>query len=110
MSRPTQLSIDLSALRHNFNCVKNFAPGCLVMAMVKANAYGHGIEKVAAALEADALGVASLEEGLTLREAGIKKPIVLMEGLFNSAELTTAALQDFTLIVHHPIHIEMLEK
>ncbi len=104
------MTIDLAALRHNLQRVHELAPGCSVIAMVKANAYGHGIERVANALPANALGVASLEEGMTLREAGILQPIVLMEGLFYKDEIKEAAKQHFTLVVHHEPHVEMLEK
>jgi len=110
MSRPTYMTIDLAALRHNLQRVHELAPGCAVIAMVKANAYGHGIERVANALPANALGVASLEEGLKLREAGITQPIVLMEGLFVADEINEAAKQHFTLVIHHEPHVEMLEK
>lgn len=111
MSRPTFVKIDLAALRHNLERVHQIAKGRLVIAMVKANAYGHGIVRIAQALsKADALGVASLEEGLKLREAGITQPIVLMEGLFNRDELQEAIKNDFTLVVHHLPHVEMLEK
>lgn len=111
MSRPTQLTINLAALRHNLERVHALAPGRWVMAMVKANAYGHGIVRVAQALPtANALGVASLEEGIILREAGITQPIVLMEGLFYPDELQEAARYQFTLVVHHLPHVEMLEK
>lgn len=111
MSRPTFMIIDLAALRHNLARVRFLAPGCSVIAMVKANAYGHGIVRVAHALsQADALGVASLEEGMRLREAGILQPIVLMEGLFSAEELPVAAQHDFTLVVHHLPHVEMLEQ
>lgn len=111
MSRPTQMTIDLLALKHNLQRVRELSKGCAIIAMVKANAYGHGIARVAHALfSADALGVASLEEGLILREAGIEKPIVLMEGLFHPDEMEVAAKQRFTLVVHHLQHIEMLEK
>ena len=79
MSRPTFMTIDLAALRHNLQRVRELAPNSAVIAMVKANAYGHGIVRVAHALpHADALGVASLEEGLILRESGVNQPIVLM--------------------------------
>jgi alanine racemase len=78
--------------------------------MVKANAYGHGIERVANALPTvEALGVASLEEGVRLREAGITKPIVLMEGVFFPDEVYEAANHQFTLVVHHLPHVEILE-
>lgn len=111
MSRPTYMTINLQALKANLARVRELAPDRSVMAMVKANAYGHGIQRVALALEgADAFGVASLEEGLMLREAGITQPIVLMEGLFYQDELAEAAKHQFTLVVHHLPHVEMLEK
>jgi alanine racemase len=105
------MKIDLAALRYNLQRVRELAPGRSVIAMVKANAYGHGIARVAHALPmADALGVASLEEGLILRDAGITQPIVLMEGLFYPEEIEEAAKHHFTLVVHHVPHVEMLEK
>jgi alanine racemase len=105
------MMIDLDALRHNLARVRVFAPDCAVIAMVKANAYGHGIVRVAQALpDVEALGVASLEEGIQLRAAGITQPIVLMEGLFYADELPEAARYDFTLVVHHWPHVEMLEE
>ena len=111
MSRPTFMTIDLSALRHNLNRVRELAPHSSIIAMVKANAYGHGIVRVARALPmADALGVASVEEGLILRESGVSQPIVLMEGVFAPDELPLAVRNDFTLVVHHLPHLELLEK
>lgn len=111
MSRPTYMNIDLHALQHNLQRVRQLAAGCSVIAMVKANAYGHGIVRVAQALTtADALGVASLEEGLILREAGISQPIVLMEGLFNADEIADAEKNHFTLVVHHEEHLALLKK
>lgn len=111
MSRPTFMRIDLSALRHNLERVHELAPNRNIIAMVKANAYGHGLVCMASALpEGIALGVASIEEGIKLREAGISQPIVLMEGLFCHDELSEAAKHNFTLVVHHEPHVEMLEK
>lgn len=111
MSRPTYMTINLAALLHNLKRVRELAPHRRVIAMVKANAYGHGIVRIAQALTgADALGVASLEEGMILREAGVNQPIVLMEGLFNPEEMTEAIKHNFTLVVHHLPHVEMLEK
>lgn len=110
MSRPTYMTIDLAALKSNLERVHQLAPGRSVLAMVKANAYGHGIVRAAQALSgADALGVASLEEGVILREAGITQPIVLMEGLFSPSELAEAERHQFTLVVHHEPHVAMLE-
>lgn len=111
MSRPTFLTIDLSALKHNLKRVREFAPRCSVIAMVKANAYGHGIVRAAEALsDADVLGVASLDEGIALREAGITQPIMLMEGLFSADETMLAAKYNFLLVIHHLPHVEMLEQ
>jgi len=110
MSRPTTLNIDIAALKHNLQQVRKYAPNSSIIAMVKANAYGHGIITAAKALtDADAFGVASLEEGMILREAGITQPIVLMEGLFSIDELSLAQKYQFTLVIHHLPHLEMLE-
>ncbi len=111
MSRPTYMTLDLGALKANLKRVCELAPHRSIIAMVKANAYGHGVVRVAQALsEADALGVASLEEGIKLREAGVTQPIVLMEGLFHPDELTDSLRYQFTLVVHHEAHVEILEK
>ena len=92
MVRAAQAAIDLAALRLNLTRVKQAAPGARVMAVVKADAYGHGIVPVARALgEADALGVACLEEAMTLRGGGIRTPIVLLEGALDAEELAAAA-------------------
>lgn len=105
------MNIDIAALKHNIERVRELAQGRCIIAMVKANAYGHGIVRVAHALPtADALGVASLEEGLILRDAGITQPIVLIEGVFNFEEIAEAEKQHFSLVVHHLPHVEMLEK
>lgn len=110
MTRPTRLTIDLSALRHNLVRVRHFAPRSAVVAMVKANAYGHGMVRVAQAMpDVDAFGVASLEEGVILREAGITQPIILMEGLFQASEIADAAHYQFTLVVHHEPQVAILE-
>jgi alanine racemase len=111
MSRPAQITINLSALQHNLHQVRLMAPNAAVLAMVKSNAYGHGIQRIAQALtDVESFGVASLDEGLLLRQAGITQPICLMEGLFDAKELPRTVDQDFTLIIHHAAQIEMLEK
>lgn len=109
MSRPTAMTIDLSALQHNFSVVRKVASHCSIIAMVKANAYGHGIVRVASALtQSDAFGVASLEEAIALREAGVEQPIILMEGVFTEDELPLVAQYNCVLVVHHLPHVEML--
>lgn len=112
MGRPTKIIVNLKALAHNLQQIRKLAPHSLVLAMVKSNAYGHGIERIGLALsqQADALGVACIEEGMMLRTAGIKTPIVLMEGLFTNDELIKAANEDFTLIVHHEAQVQMFER
>jgi alanine racemase len=79
------------------------------MAVIKANAYGHGLVAVARALEsADAFAVARVDEGLTLRLAGINAPTVLLEGVFDREQLDAAAGAGFELVVHTPEQIELL--
>jgi len=109
--RATQVVIDLSALRHNLQQVRSAAPGSKVMAAIKANGYGHGLVRVAQALQhADAFGVASIGEAIQLRQAGIKQPIVLLEGFFQADELPLIAQHDFIIAVHHAAQLEMLER
>src|SRR3546814_3457992 len=81
MSRPTCAHIDLDALRHNLAAVRRRAPASRVMAVVKADGYGHGLERVANALQAaDAFGVAALADAQRLRAAGLTQRIVLLSG------------------------------
>ena len=102
-------TIDTGALRHNLSVVRRWAPKARVMAVIKANAYGHGLVAVARALEsADALAVARVDEGLTLRAAGINTPTVLLEGVFDREQLEAAATAGFQLVVHTPEQIELL--
>ena len=103
MSRPTKAVIDLQALRHNYQLAESLAPESKTIPMVKANAYGHGAVKVAQALAdlAPAFGVACIEEALELRSAGIKQPILLLEGAFDAAELKLAATKGFWVMVEN---------
>ena len=109
MTRLIRAVIDTRALRSNLAVVRRRAPRARVMAVVKANAYGHGLVPTALALaDADALAVARLEEGIALRGAGVRTPIVLLEGIFDAAQLREAAHQDFELIVHNPEQLALL--
>jgi len=103
MTRPTVAIIDLKALRANFDLVKSLAPEASIIPMVKANAYGHGMVEVCRALSqsAPAFGVASIDEALVLREAGIKQPILLLEGTFSSDEVEIAAANNFMLMIEN---------
>lgn len=102
-------TVDSGALRHNLQVVRQWAPKSRVMAVIKANAYGHGLVAVARALEsADAFAVARVDEGLTLRAAGINTPTVLLEGVFDREQLDAAAAANFELVVHTLEQIELL--
>jgi alanine racemase len=102
-------SVDTGALRHNLQVVRRWAPKSRVMAVIKANAYGHGLVNVARALDsADAFAVARVDEGLILREAGITTSTVLLEGVFDSEQLGAAAAAGFELVVHTQEQIELL--
>jgi alanine racemase len=110
VSRLIRAVIDTRALRSNLATVRERAPGAHVMAVVKANAYGHGLVPTALALaDADAFAVARLEEGLALRAAGVTKAIVLLEGVFAGDQLLEAARHGFDIVVHDPLQIELLE-
>jgi alanine racemase len=102
--------IDTAALRHNLGTIRAYAPGAKIMAVVKANAYGHGLVSTALALaDADCFAVARLEEGLALRSAGIRAPVVLLEGIFSAEQLAEAAHHGFQLVVHDPLQLKLLE-
>lgn len=102
--------VDSAALRHNLARVRTTAPGSGVMAVIKANAYGHGLVPAAKAMaESDGFAVARLEEGLALRRAGLANRILLLEGACGAEQLALAAQQDFDLMVHSIEQIEMLE-
>lgn len=102
MGRYVTASISKSALRHNLSKIKEAAPTSKILAMVKANAYGHGLVSVAKTLQdVNAFGVASIEEALKIRQAGISTDIVLMEGFFRADELPLIESHNLTIVVHH---------
>jgi alanine racemase len=109
MTRPLQARIHLSALKNNLDVVRRHAPQSKVMAIIKANAYGHGLLRVARALQdADAFGVLELEKAIQLREAGYKQTIVMLEGFFSPAELPLFAEHGLTAVIHNVEQVEML--
>jgi alanine racemase len=111
MTRATRAVINLSALRHNLSIARRHAPDSHILAIIKANGYGHGSVAVAQALnQADAFGVACLDEAITLREAGIAQPIVLLEGVVHAADLNLVRGYQLELVVHHPAQIDLLEQ
>ena len=111
MPRPARALIDLDALRHNLACAREHVSGARVLAVVKANAYGHGAVPVARTLlaaGADALGVACSEEALELRESGIRAPILLMEGPFTPDEVALADRERLSLVVHNAAQLDWI--
>ena len=110
MTRLIRALIDSAALRHNLGTIRAYAPGAKVMAVVKANAYGHGLVATALALaDADSFAVARLEEGMVLRSAGVRSSIVLLEGVFSAEQLAEASQQGFELVVHDAQQLRLLE-
>jgi len=108
--RPIRARIDSSALRHNLSVARQRAPRSRVWAVVKANAYGHGLARAARALDADGLGLIELEAALELRRSGEKRPILLMQGFYSPQELAPIAAHGITTVVHDIEQLAMLEK
>jgi alanine racemase len=103
--------ISLAALKYNLTCVRRAAPQSKVMAVIKADGYGHGMIEVGRALEgADAFAVARLDEALALREAGITKPVAVLEGYDSSAELDTFVQHDLQPVIHRVGQIDLIEQ
>lgn len=101
--------IDLAAWQHNLAQVRRHAPKARVMAVIKANAYGHGVLQAAKALDdADAFALARLDEALALREAGITKPLVVMGGAYAPDAMRKAAGQGIRLGIHEWAQLETL--
>ena len=100
MSRPIQARIDLSALKNNLHVVRRAAPS-RVMAVIKANAYGHGLLRIAEALR-DAEGFAVLDvcDAITLRDAGFRQSILMLEGFFTQEELPLFAEYELASVIH----------
>lgn len=108
--RPLTAHIDLDALRHNYHQACRYAPDARAMAVLKANAYGHGSVECARALSglAPAMAVACLEEGRALRQSGIDCPIVLLEGFFSVCELDEVITGHYWSVLHSHWQVEAL--
>jgi alanine racemase len=109
--RPARALIDLQALRHNYQLARDVS-GARALAVIKADAYGHGAVRCAQALQnaADGFAVACIEEALQLREAGIRGPILLLEGFFEAAELPLIEQHDLWCVVHSLWQLEAIER
>jgi len=109
--RPIRVRIDSAALRHNLDAARRRAPRSRICAVVKANAYGHGLARAARALAAaEGLALIELEAALELRRAGERRPLMLLQGFFSPEELDQLAAHGLTTVVHDPEQLAMLEK
>jgi alanine racemase len=109
MPRPIRATISASALTHNFMVAKAYASGAKVWAVLKANAYGHGLERAARALEgADGFAVLDFQEAARLRVAGFQKPILMLEGFFKPVDIPLLHKYSLTPVIHNPEQVEML--
>ncbi|MCW2256476.1 alanine racemase [Providencia alcalifaciens] len=104
-------SINRRALRHNLQRIKELAPHSRLIAIVKANAYGHGLTEVSSTIDdlVDGFGVARLKEALTLREQGMTSPVVLLEGFFEHSDLSFLVEHQIDTVIHCVEQLEMLE-
>ena len=111
MNFGARAEIRLDAIRHNLNTIRKRAPAARIMAVVKANAYGHGLLPVAACLdEADCLAVARLPEAAHLRDAGIVKPLAVLGGIASAEDLAAALAMELEIGVHNHRQVEWLER
>ena len=110
MARPLVAHVELAALAANLARVRSYAPRAEVLAVVKANAYGHGIERALPALgAADGLALIELDAAIRLRERGYRRPLLLLEGFFDASELEAIAAHALGIVVHSADQVRMLE-
>jgi alanine racemase len=108
--RPIQATVSAAALQANYATAKRVARGAKVYAVVKANAYGHGLERVTRALvRADGFATVELEGAVATRERGFAEPILLLEGFFEPAEISVCVRNDLAVVVHNEEQLRMLE-
>jgi len=111
MARPLSAEVNLAALRSNLDVVRRSAPGAQVLAVVKANAYGHGLQRMLPGLsEADGLALIELDAAVGLRDQRYSRRILLLEGFFHPDELAEIAAKRLAVAVHHPDQVRMLEQ
>jgi len=109
MSRPIQARIDLSALQNNLRVARRLASS-RIMAVIKANAYGHGLLRAAEALaEAEGFALLDVRDAVALREAGFSQAILLLEGFFTADELPLLAEYELSTVIHSAQQLSMLD-
>ena len=114
VSRPIQARVSRRAIAHNIDVVRKAAPSSRVWAVLKADAYGHGLARAfgddsPAFARADGIAILETETAEILRSLGWRKPILLLEGCFDAADLDAAARLDVTVTVHHDEQVAMIE-
>jgi alanine racemase len=109
MPRPIRASLSAGALAHNLRVARRHAGTAKVWAVIKANAYGHGIERAARAFDAaDGFAVLDFQEALRLRAAKVGKPILMLEGVFQPQDVELLVKYGLTPVIHHPGQVELL--
>jgi len=110
MTRPIQARVDLAALRHNYSVTRRYAGNTRVWAVLKANAYGHGLLRAALALggSADGYALIEIEGAIAVREAGLRQPILLLEGFYAANEIPLIFAHALTPVVHSMHQVDML--
>ncbi len=108
--RPTRATVRLDAIANNLKVAHGFAPQSKIMAVIKANAYGHGAIAVARVLQANvpAFAVAFIDEAVQLRDAGISRPILILQGTTTASDVAEAAARDFWLMAHSRQQVERI--
>ena len=110
MPRPIKAAISMVALQHNLTVVRRHAQRSSVFAVLKANAYGHGVTRVARGLgSADGIALLEIDDAVRLRAAGYAKRLALLEGVFDVAELGVAAKCNLTIVIHDREQLRMLD-
>lgn len=109
--RPIQARISIGAMAHNLRVARNHSGVARIFAVVKANAYGHGLSRARRAFAAaDGLAVLTLEEAANLRLMGVEHPILLLEGIFGADEIATCAELDLWPVLHHAAQLDWLQQ
>ena len=110
MSRPIHAHINLGALESNLHVAHRAAPSARIMAVIKADGYGHGLLRTAEALSAaDGFALLDIEDAVQLREAGFRQTILLLEGFFDAQELPVIAQYDLACVIYSAQQIAMLD-
>ena len=111
MPRPIQATIDISAFSQNLAVARQFATKARIMAVVKADAYGHGLFSAISGLnDADGFALLELDAAIALREAGYQRPILLLEGFFSTEEIAEFQHYRLSAVIHHEEQVAMLTK